>query len=82
MTIKKDIDTFEELYNNSWDGARDILQRAEEVGREDEVMQYLEEVFAEETPTETELNDFIWFELDNELNLWSEGEDEEEEEEF
>lgn len=78
MTIKKDIDTFEELYKVSWSGASDVLQRAEEVGREEEVMEHLEEVFADAIPTETELNDYIWFELDNELNLWNEGEEEEE----
>ena len=67
MYIKKEITSFEELKENSWSGAVDTLNRIEELGLEDEFMDILEEFFdfelsTNETPTETEVNDFIWFE--------------------
>ena len=48
------------------------------------VKQYLEEVFSDDIPTETEVNDFIWFEDDAifealDINLEDEEELEEEE---
>lgn len=55
-------DDFWSLYNNSWSGAVDTLNDIENANKEDEFMTYLEMIFAEETPTETEVNDFIWFE--------------------
>ena len=66
MYIKKEITSFEELKENSWSGAIDTLNRIEELGLEDEFMAVLEEYFdnIEEIPTETEVNDFIWFETD------------------
>lgn len=64
MYIKKELSSFEELKENSWSGATDTLKRIEELELEEEFMQILEEVFGDETPTETELNDFIWFETD------------------
>ena len=64
MYIKRELSTFEELKEDSWSGAIDTLNRIDELELEDEFMQILEEVFFDETPTETELNDFIWFETD------------------
>lgn len=69
MTVKKEISGFYELKENSWSGAISTLNRIEELNLEDEFMQVLEEVFVDRTPTETEVNNFIWFETDliNEL---------------
>ena len=64
MYIKIEVSSFEELKSNSWSGAVDTLNRIEELEVEDEFMQILEEVFCDEIPTETEVNDFIWFETD------------------
>lgn len=63
MYIKKDYD-FNELKNNSWSGAVDTLERIEEEGKEEELFAMLEENFMDEIPTETEVNDFLWFESD------------------
>ena len=63
MYIKKDYG-FEDLKNNSWSGAIDTLNKIEECGKEEEFMEYLESVMAEDeykVPTETEVNDFLWF---------------------
>lgn len=62
MQIIVERDSFWELKNNSWSGAIDTLNDIERADLEDEFMDFLEEVFRSETPTETEVNDFIWFE--------------------
>lgn len=64
MYIKSELNSFEELKRNSWSGAVDTLNRIEELEFENEFMQILEDVFFDEIPTDTELNDFIWFERD------------------
>ena len=87
MKIIKEIDNFNDLMENSWSGAIDTLQDIANANLEEEFMENLENIyFLEETPTETELNDFIWFERDtiySDLGLNENGElEEEEEEEF
>lgn len=60
MEIKKDYD-FYNLKQNSWSGAIDTLETIEENEKEEELMTLLENTF-EDVPTETEVNDFLWFE--------------------
>lgn len=62
MKIKKDYN-FEDLKKNSWSGAIDTLETIEENEKEEELMQLLENTF-EDVPTETEVNDFLWFDND------------------
>lgn len=62
MYIKKDF-SFKELKENSWSGAISTLEEIEKNGKEEELMELLEEVF-EDTPSETEVNDFLWFDDD------------------
>ena len=62
MEIKKDYN-FEDLKENSWSGAVDTLETIEENEKEEELMQLLENTF-EDVPTETEVNDFLWFDDD------------------
>mgnify|MGYP001625239581 FL=1 len=59
ISVKKEL-SFEDLKHECWCGAIDTLQKIEE-GKEDELMELLQEVFAD-IPTETEINDFLWFE--------------------
>ena len=62
MYIKKEYD-FTDLKNNSWSGAINTLEIIEDAGKEEELMSFLEdEIFTEKTPTETDVNDFLWFE--------------------
>ena len=42
----------------------DALKAIEEADKEEELMEYLEVVFEGDVPTETEVNDFLWFESD------------------
>ena len=54
---------FYNLFENSWSGARDTLEDIIKAEKEEEFMQLLDEYFStEEELTDTELNDFIWFE--------------------
>lgn len=63
MYIKKDFG-FEELKDNSWSGAVDTLEDIEKSDKEEELMELLEQVFFDEIPTDTEVNDYLWFERD------------------
>ena len=64
MYVKIEMDDFRTLKNNSWSGALDTLKDIEEADKEDELMYLLEEIFTDIIPTETEVNDFLWFERD------------------
>lgn len=79
MEVRKEISNFWELKENSWSGALDTLKDIEKADKEDELMQLLEEVFVdrEEVPTDTEVNDFLWFEREfiyENVGLNSDGE--------
>ena len=60
MEVIKDIGNYWELKENSWSGALDTLEDIEKADKEEELMQFLEEIFAGRTPTESEVNDLLW----------------------
>ena len=77
MEIIKEVSNFYELKENSWSGALDTLKDIENTDKEDELMSLLEDVFSGKTPTESEVNDFLWFERDfiyENVGLTSDGE--------
>ena len=59
-----DKNDFYNLFENSWSGARDTLEAIIKAEKEEEFMQYLDEMFGADEVGDTELNDFIWFERD------------------
>ena len=63
MEIKKEVG-FEELKRGSWSGAVDTLETVEENGKEEELMELLRQEFFGSIPTETQVNDFLWFSSD------------------
>ena len=63
MKIMKEYD-FEELYKDSWSGAINTLDTIMKNDMENELMEHLESVFSDQIPTETEVNDYLWFESD------------------
>ena len=79
MKVVTEIDTWYELFDASWSGARDTLRDIEERGREKEALATLEELFSPDVwggiPTETEVNDYIWFDLADDMKLYEEDED-------
>lgn len=62
MEIKQDYD-FYDLKDEVWEGAVDTLDRIENEGKQDELMEFLESYFMD-IPTMTEVNDLLWFESD------------------
>lgn len=63
MEIRMEIG-INELYDMSWSGGRDTLDNIFEHDKEEELMNLLEEVFIDKVPSDTEVNDFLWFERD------------------
>ena len=61
MEIRMEIG-FNELYDMSWGGGKDTLADIFVRNKEEELMNLLEEVFFDEVPSDTEVNDFLWFE--------------------
>lgn len=64
MEIKKEINGFYELADMVWSGAVDTIADIQNANKENEFMDFLEMVFCDDVPTDTEVNDFIWFERD------------------
>ena len=82
MEIRKEINDFYALDDMVWSGAVDTITGIQNANKEDEFMNFLEAVFCDEVPTDTEVNDFIWFERDyiyENLGLTENGELPEEE---
>ena len=61
MKIIREYD-FNDLYENSWNGAINTLDTIIKNDMENELMEHLEEIFDNQIPTETEVNDYLWFE--------------------
>ena len=77
MEIRKEINGFYELADMVWSGAVDTIKDIQNTNKEDEFMNFLEAVFCDEVPTDTEVNDFVWFERDyiyESLGLTEDGE--------
>lgn len=83
MTVRTEIDSFFQLQDMCWSGAKDTLREVARQGKCDELMDLLEELFADSNPSDTDINDFIWFEVaDREwLDLYPEDHEDEESDE-
>lgn len=62
MTITKEITSANDIINNAWSGAVDTLNDLT-YSEIETVLSNLEDIYPEGM-TETELNDFLWFERD------------------
>lgn len=76
IEYKNSIDDFYDLMDLCWSGALDRLKEIEELGLQDVFFDYLESVFEYETYTLTNINDFIWFEVDDWIEEHKGGENE------
>ena len=83
VTVERD--GWYDYKENAWGGAISTLNEVEAQDREDEAMEIIEEYMSEDVlgyiPSETEVNDFIWFNLSDIMHLYDEDDDEEDEEE-
>lgn len=80
IEIRKELN-FEDIKDMSWSGAIDTINTIDDYGKGEEFMQLLTEIFTE-IPTETEINDFLWFESDyifNTLGITNDNEENERE---
>jgi hypothetical protein len=59
FTKEFDVDTFE-----FWSGAEDTVKTIRENDKMEEFGEHIEMVFDGMTPTETEINDYVWFQSD------------------
>ena len=80
MFVKTEINNFNDIAAMVWSGAIDVCNEIIMQERESEAMCLIEEMFLEEIPTETQLNDFIWFTLGDLMHLWDDEDDEDDEE--
>lgn len=64
MEIRKEINDFYALADMVWSGAVATITDIQNANKEDEFMNFLEMEFCDEVPTDTAVNDFIWFERD------------------
>ena len=58
MEIRKEINSFYELADMVWSGATDTIADIQNANKENEFMDLIENVFCNELPTDTEINDF------------------------
>ena len=64
--IKEYVETFNDLYDSSWGPAIEVLDRISELGLEDDLMNWLEDLGTEDNPIDrTELNDYIIFQAED-----------------
>ena len=75
MKVVEKVNSFETIMKNSWSGAIDVCKEICRQHREVEAMQYIEDCFEGEYVTETELNDFIRFDLADMMNLYCDSEE-------
>ena len=83
ITVKREMSIYD-LARECWSGADDFLNEVIEAGKEDLLMSFLGDIFCEEDPDLTELNDLFRFdqdELRKDLGMNEEDEDENEEDE-
>ena len=87
MVYSKDfsVDSFE-----FWSGGKDTVDDVRRAEKMDELQSQIEEQFSDRIPSETEINDFVWFErgyiysqlgLDENGNLPEEDDEDEDEDE-
>ena len=83
MFAKVEITDWMELHVMVWSGARDVVLEIERQGREEEALDVLEEIFSPDVwgsiPTDTDVNDYIWFDLADHMNLYGDADDEDDE---
>ena len=83
IMVTTDYNGFWQLLENSWSGARDVLNRVQEEERMDEAMEYIAEycdMVQDNTgapPEDVQVNDFIWFELADIMDLYHENDGDE-----
>ena len=64
MWIKEEVTSIQ-LGERLWSGAVDTWREIEEAGKEEQAMQYFEELFGEDGAIDITTNDILWMDSDN-----------------
>ena len=75
MEYKSEINNFNELEYLVWGQAVKILEEIYNANKEDELMEHLADVFSLDTPTLTEINDYISYDWEEIYDAIKMGED-------
>ena len=59
------IKNISKLKNICWNGALRVIEKFERANKCRELMNYIKSVYKDEYVSESQLNDFIWFDLEN-----------------
>lgn len=62
MEYKVDLSSIRNF--SAWSGGKDTLDEVVERGAEDRLTELIEMVFDNSVPSDTQINDFLWFERD------------------
>ena len=80
MKVTVERDGWHDYKENAWGGAISTLNEVEAQDKENEAIEIIEEYMSEDVlgyiPSETEVNDFIWFNLPDIMHLYDEDDDE------
>ena len=80
MKVTVERDGWRDYKENAWGEALNTLDEIEEQDRENEAIEIIEEYMSEDIlgyiPSETEVNNFIWFNLSDIMHLYDEDDDE------
>lgn len=83
MKVTVERDGWYDYKENAWGGAISTLNEVEAQDKENEAIEIIEEYMSEDVlgyiPSETEVNDFIWFNLPDIMHLYDDENDEAEE---
>lgn len=66
MKISIEVNNDWQLFDMCWSGGRDTVQQCLDAGKGDELFAHIEDVFScSENVTDTEINDYLWFDSDH-----------------
>lgn len=74
MKVVEEIFSFTEVMSNVWSGAVDVCREICRQHRTEEAMEILEAYLGDGYVTATAVNDFVWFELADLMNLYGDNE--------
>lgn len=80
MKVVEEMVSFEEVMNNAWSGAVAVCKEICRQHRTEEAMEILEMYLGDGYVTATAVNDFVWFELADIMNLYGDNEEDADEE--
>ena len=75
MKVVEEITSFDAIMDNAWSGAITVCKEICRQHRTEEAMEILEVYLGDGYVTATAVNDFVWFELADLMNLYGDNEE-------